>query len=963
MKKTLMAAALALCAGVWAEDTARVTAPGGATADYTTLQAALDACTGGETVLLLDDVSVAGRLNVDKSVTLDLGGHVLSNQSGWFIVPADGADGLVIKNGTVHSADCCIAFDGSTSTVYATNVTFTGVCILYGRSAGLLDLQEDCVCRTSFLCSSWSYSGCALNVRGGVMAPTGNIYDREGSYGTKLLVYGGSFTHNPELWISPDCIVEEEQHTVHGIACAYRVRAATEGDVHASVTSADGTRTTGYASFLLAYAASAAGETITLLSDVALVSPVIVTKGVAINLNGHSIASSANLFEMDAGGSGFTVMNGTCEAVQTFLSPHASFANGTMTVSNCTVRAKHFAQGGNGMVAFVDGEVTCDYLTSRSSALALTFANATVAVVHSVNDGAGPSSASMTLSRGRYSFDATAYLASGFAQVLEDHDVNGVNCRYKVLPSAEAGTLDAAVAISADGTVTNAYATVAEAISACVAGGTVRLLQSCTFSRSLSVPRNMTIDLNGLTLRNQEGNFIQPAAGVTLDMRDGTMYGTVSLFNVNADAAVTVNVTNCTISGTCPVWGKGTLNLYDVSMWNMSIFGSCNGSATMNVYGGFYTFGRWKDGTPTNGTKFYVHSGMFMSHPAEGKVGTRVVADTSRIFYDPQTRDGTSYPYSVLPDDTTFDWMVEAVYDDAAYTNLTTALAVAHGSGGHVVMTADVNHAAKTAAKTGSVWLDLGGHVLSHNSDLFSVEKQGEIRITNGTLRELETGKSAFKIAEGSSLEMDATAKIDGSAGKTTCGFWIPGKNASILLNGTSVSTTRLVSWSADGAGTSFDICGDGTNTCSLIFWPGSSLPSGASLTIRGGYWAVDPALYVTNNHVILYRAAATPCKWQVKPWAAICTDGWSFDLPTEAATVTGACAAPPAGPVTVSLTGTVPTRKTLLADLTGLTFSSGGYADLSFVRNASLPASIQVSYENGRLYAWEAKGTLIVFQ
>ena len=507
------------------------------------------------------------------------------------------------------------------------------------------------------------------------------------------------------------------------------------------------------------------------------------------------------------------------------------------------------------------------------------------------------------------------------------------------------------------------YATVAEAISACVAGGTVRLLQSCTFSRSLSVPRNMTIDLNGLTLRNQEGNFIQPAAGVTLDMRDGTMYGTVSLFNVNADAAVTVNVTNCTISGTCPVWGKGTLNLYDVSMWNMSIFGSCNGSATMNVYGGFYTFGRWKDGTPTNGTKFYVHSGMFMSHPAEGKVGTRVVADTSRIFYDPQTRDGTSYPYSVLPDDTTFDWMVEAVYDDAAYTNLTTALAVAHGSGGHVVMTADVNHAAKTAAKTGSVWLDLGGHVLSHNSDLFSVEKQGEIRITNGTLRELETGKSAFKIAEGSSLEMDATAKIDGSAGKTTCGFWIPGKNASILLNGTSVSTTRLVSWSADGAGTSFDICGDGTNTCSLIFWPGSSLPSGASLTIRGGYWAVDPALYVTNNHVILYRAAATPCKWQVKPWAAICADGWTFDLPMEAATVTGTCAAPPAGPITVSLAGTIPTRKTLLADLSGLTFSSGGYADLSFVRNASLPASIQVSYENGRLYAWEAKGTLIVFQ
>ena len=55
MKKTLMAVILALCAGVWAVDTARVTVPGGATTDYATLQAALNACTGGETVTMLTD--------------------------------------------------------------------------------------------------------------------------------------------------------------------------------------------------------------------------------------------------------------------------------------------------------------------------------------------------------------------------------------------------------------------------------------------------------------------------------------------------------------------------------------------------------------------------------------------------------------------------------------------------------------------------------------------------------------------------------------------------------------------------------------------------------------------------------------------------------------------------------------------------------------------------------------------
>jgi len=58
-----------------------------------------------------------------------------------------------------------------------------------------------------------------------------------------------------------------------------------------------------------------------------------------------------------------------------------------------------------------------------------------------------------------------------------------------------------------------------------------------------------------------------------------------------------------------------------------------------------------------------------------------------------------------------------------------------------------------------------------------------------------------------------------------------------------------------------------------------------------------------------------------------------------------------------------VPTRKTLLADLSGLTLNSGTYADLSFAKDAALPGAVQVSYENGRLYAWEAKGTIIVFK
>ena len=87
-----------------------------------------------------------------------------------------------------------------------------------------------------------------------------------------------------------------------------------------------------------------------------------------------------------------------------------------------------------------------------------------------------------------------------------------------------------------------------------------------------------------------------------------------------------------------------------------------------------------------------------------------------------------------------------------------------------------------------------------------------------------------------------------------------------------------------------------------------------------------------------------------------------SVGFADKAPTVTGMCDAP-SGPVTASLVDAVPTRKMLLADLSGLTLNSGTYADLSFVKDAALPEAVRVSYENGRLYAWEAKGTMIVFK
>ena len=110
MKKTLMAAALAFCVGAWAADTTRVTAPGGATTGYASLQAALNACTGGETVTMLTDETVTGSLTIPVSVTLDLDGHLVKNTSGDFLNFANGVTLWICGGGTLHGQGVVFQF-------------------------------------------------------------------------------------------------------------------------------------------------------------------------------------------------------------------------------------------------------------------------------------------------------------------------------------------------------------------------------------------------------------------------------------------------------------------------------------------------------------------------------------------------------------------------------------------------------------------------------------------------------------------------------------------------------------------------------------------------------------------------------------------------------------------------------------------------------------------------------------
>ena len=940
---------------------------GTTTTEYATIQSALEACSGGETLTLLGNVNLSTAVEISKSVSVNLDGYTLSGPSVQLIKPSSDVH-ISFRNGTITSGDCCFGFTLSGDyTVSVSNVTFNGVCVLYGNR-GTLEFQEGCVARTT-LCFVSSYSGndCACNVRGGVVA-CAKIYDRETSLGTKLTVYGGSFVADPSHFLAIGYVAEQNVHEALGVSCNYRVREESAMDeAVATVTSAGG-ETQGYVSFAQAFANCTSGCTLTLMTNCSVVVAVDLAADVVIDLNGYTLSreTSGCLFEMSAGSQGLTVTNGTCTALDVLAGPVQGA--GPIRFENCSVEARVVLRGQGDSLTMKDCRVVCDYFVSQGSVGTVGIDGGVYVVRISRSNGLS-SAAKFSVSGGRFSFNVGNDLAAGYVQVCEDAVVEGLACRYLVRLPAEGETFPEACVFSTPDAAPVNYATFTDAITSCSEGGRVRLLKNCTVSGTLSIPRSMTLDLNGLRLANGSGNFLQPAANVTLDVdgAGGEIYGPLSLFSVN-QARVTVNVTNCTLKGLCSVYGTNgsTVNFRaGTVMADMTVFASGNGSATLNVYDGYYRFSKWRDtAVSTSGTRVHLFGGHFTANPTKAQAANADVLDEHTCVRGENVNfHDLVFPYVVCPDSELAGLVIEAAYEAVVYTNLNSAIVAAASGGGTVSVLTDIVHRVTFPEKNNAprVTLDLGAHDIAGAFDIVDVGKGRAVDILNGTIRETGSGKSTITVKNDIDLYVGSSVTLAGSAGLNSCGFYIPGGNARVILDGTSVSTTYLVSWGSN-SGTSFTVVGDGTNTCNAVGWSGAALPASATFTICGGWWKLNPTSYVTNNHVVLHRANASPCKWQVKPWAGICADGWTFDFADEAPTVTGTCVAP-SGPITVSLVGAVPTRKTLLADLSGLTLSSGTYADLSFVKDAALPGAVQVSYENGRLYAWEAKGTLIVFQ
>lgn len=908
-----------------AVDVVEVTAAGAEAARYATIEAALDACSGGETLTLLGDVAVPGKLEISKSVTVDLAGYTLKNGSGWFICPTEDVGTLSFRNGTITSGDCCFAFGDGAYTVSVSNVVFNGNTVLYAyRDGSTLEFQDDCRAqmRIRFVTFASSRVRSRCIFRGGVVA--GKIYDDQMSLGNLLTVYGGSFDQDPTTVLAPGYVVEEGTHEVQGVTCSYRVRAANDDERGvATVTCVDGV-VRGCAALDMALASCAPGGAVTLLEDCTASFPIALDKAMTLDLNGHALSRSQGgaLFAPPTGAAGMTVRNGRCEAADVLLAAEAGTVTGTTMFADCTLKAPALFRGRYLDVALADSRVEAAFFFAAGSEGTVAVSDGAY-VVEEARYAGRAVAARIAATGGRFNFDVSDGLPDGYAQICEDAVVEGLVCRYAVYPEEEANVRQphAALVLSADGSTTNSFDTVAAAIAACPDGGRVKMLKSSTVDAArLEIPRSMTLDLNGLTLANTTGDFLMIPAGVTLEVDGGggLLQGSGSVFHMSGNASMVVNVTNCTLKGFCTLYGSASavVNLQAETSVQTALFASGNGFATLNVRGGHHAFTTsWGDQNPTNpnqGTRIHLFGGHFEKNPLEtALVHPPALAEGTTAFYEEgHAFRGLAMPYAVHPDAETATWTREAAYAGLVHTNVNAALRVAGASGGTVRLLSDIAREVDIAG--GDVTLDFDGH------------------------------------------------RIVGRAGAVgACGLRLAGANAACLLDGASVSTAYLVNWEAGGTGASLVVTGDGTNTCEGILFPGAAIPETGRLEIRGGRWAVDPSAYVPDAHLVLHRAGAVPCPWRVRDGAKLLAEGWTFDLddPLLGAGGVGTMAA---GTVEVSLTGTVPVRKTLLADLSGVSVSGGA---LRFVPSPVLSRTVRVVYENGRLFAWQATGTLLVFR
>lgn len=309
---------------------------------------------------------------------------------------------------------------------------------------------------------------------------------------------------------------------------------------------------TEYATLEEAIAKAEAGQTVTLIADVNTPETTyVVSKNLTIDLNGKTVTGYGydGVFQIDGKDAKVLIKNGNVVAVEQSGTAGKYAMAVWACAENCVVTLEDLTVTQD--ITHTDDKQMDMIYTSKGTIIinSGSFTSGTPAWTLNCKDAAfKDGSAKIIVNGGTFTgFDpcnnaaegkGTSFVAEG---VGVDYDENGSF-------TAKAGMV--AQVLEATGSSVKAFATLDEAFNAVIEGQTVRLLKDLT--EDVTIDKNITLDLGGKTLTNTNAGHatITIANGATATVKNGSVVGGTSYYNIQNNGTATFEGLTATAGNT-----------------------------------------------------------------------------------------------------------------------------------------------------------------------------------------------------------------------------------------------------------------------------------------------------------------------------------------------------------------------------------------------------------------------------
>lgn len=665
----------------------------GAWAD--TLQEQINSAEAGTTVTLSENVTLEARIDINKNITVDLGGHTITttatcgNGSAFNIVSGT----VTIQNG---------AIDG-------TGVTTTECDAITARSGSDVTLKDlNITVNSRNGACAYAFDGSKITIKSGHYEnQTTEAYDwnsnitamvfNQANVATQLIfIEGGTFKgYDPTL--GDDSQTSNENATFLADGVALQKDASGNYTTTTALVKIGGKN---YASLADAVNAATAGQTITLLADQTLVSDLTIAaeKNIILDLDGKVLSLDAKFYNngtlvvkssADGGkitrsstviynysaDASFTLVSGTLEATGNTLSGVIN-SKGTLTINGGEIVAKTYAiktaDNSTSTVTITGGNIS----TEGENAIYMQYGKC----------------------------DITGGTITSTGKNVMLYNTSGIKATVAVTSNA--------VATLSDG---YSYALIG-ALACANADDTITLTNDSELTTEATVTKNITIALNGHTISSTK-TALKVTAGTLTINGEGTIKGA----SANAKGSKSIFYPAVYANGGNIVINGGTYDVGGVDGFGFPTI-YADGSSTVTIIGGTFknsatSDGKYwvlntKDGSSASivvtGGKFYNFDPANNVNDVVGGNGTNYVADG---YITEMTESGSDKIYTVKAG----QWVAKiegGVDSKFRFASLDDAITAANAAGTDVTITLLVA-ATATVEPAANVTIDADGKALT----------------------------------------------------------------------------------------------------------------------------------------------------------------------------------------------------------------------------------------------------------